>query len=58
MLYSIQKLPKNSSPTRIKNRCCLTGRPRGVFRMFGLSRIIVRKFSSKGYIPGLLKNSW
>jgi small subunit ribosomal protein S14 len=51
-------LPKNSSPTRKKNRCSETGRPRGYMRMFGLSRISFREHASKGEIPGITKGSW
>jgi small subunit ribosomal protein S14 len=51
-------LPKNSSPTRRKNRCSETGRPRGYMRTFGLSRISFREHASKGEIPGVTKASW
>ncbi len=51
-------LPKNSSPTRKKNRCAETGRPRGYMRRFGLSRIAFREHASKGEIPGITKSSW
>lgn len=51
-------LPRNSSPTRLKNRCVETGRPRGYMRMFGLSRISFREHASKGEIPGVTKASW
>lgn len=54
----LQRLPKNASPVRIRNRCFVTGRPRGFVRMFGLSRICVREQAQKGYIPGLKKSSW
>ncbi|ALP70043.1 SSU ribosomal protein S14p (S29e) [Candidatus Nasuia deltocephalinicola] len=56
--FEIQKLPRNSNGTRIRNRCYITGRPRGVLRMFGLSRSIIRDITFKGYIPGILKSSW
>lgn len=51
-------LPRNSSPTRHKNRCSETGRPRGYMRTFGLSRISFREHASKGEIPGVTKASW
>lgn len=54
----LAKLPRNSSPTRRKNRCSETGRPRGYMRMFGLSRIAFRNHASKGEIPGVTKASW
>lgn len=57
LTLDFQKFPRNSNPTRIRNRCYITGRPRGVFRRFGLSRCVVRNFAFKGYIPGLFKCS-
>lgn len=51
-------LPRNSSPTRRKNRCDETGRPRGYMRTFGLSRLSFREHASKGEIPGVTKSSW
>jgi small subunit ribosomal protein S14 len=54
----LQKLPRNSSPTRRKNRCNETGRPRAYMRKFGLSRISFREHASKGEIPGVTKSSW
>ncbi len=54
----LAKLPKNSSPTRFKNRDVLSGRPRGYMRRFGLSRINFREKASKGEIPGITKSSW
>ena len=54
----LQKLPRNSSPVRLRNRCQLTGRPRGYMRMFGISRITFREMASKGLIPGAKKTSW
>jgi small subunit ribosomal protein S14 len=54
----LQKLPKNSSPVRIRNRCSLSGRPRGFRRKFGLSRIQFREFALAGKIPGVIKSSW
>lgn len=55
---SLAKLPRNSSPTRWKNRDAITGRPRGYMRQFGLSRITFREYASKGEIPGVNKASW
>lgn len=54
----LQKLPRNSSPTRIKNRCAVTGRQRGYLRAFGLSRIKFRELAREGKIPGVKKASW
>lgn len=54
----LHKLPRNSSPTRRKNRCIETGRPRGYMRQFGMSRIAFREHASKGEIPGVTKSSW
>jgi small subunit ribosomal protein S14 len=54
----LQSLPRNSSPVRLRNRCALTGRPRGTFRKFGLGRIKVREFAMRGEIPGVVKASW
>ncbi len=54
----LAQLPRSSSKTRIRNRCGLTGRPRGVYRKFELSRIAVRQLGSEGLIPGLTKSSW
>ncbi len=55
---TLHKLPRNSSPTRWKNRCIETGRPRGYMRTFGMSRISFREHASKGEIPGVTKASW
>jgi small subunit ribosomal protein S14 len=55
---SLARLPRNSSPSRRKNRCAETGRPRGYMRQFGLSRIAFREHASKGEIPGVTKSSW
>ncbi|WP_338503012.1 30S ribosomal protein S14 [Sphingomonas kaistensis] len=52
------ELPRNGNPTRIRNRCELTGRSRGVYRKFRLSRIMLREMGNKGLIPGLTKSSW
>jgi small subunit ribosomal protein S14 len=54
----LQKLPKNSSPTRVKNRCAISGRSRGYMRAFGLSRIQFRELAREGKIPGVKKSSW
>lgn len=54
----ISLLPKNSSPIRLRNRCKLTGRPRGYIRLFGLSRIQFREMALAGQIPGITKSSW
>ena len=54
----LQKLPKNSSPVRIKNRCAVSGRSRGYMRPFGLSRIVFRELARDGKIPGVKKASW
>lgn len=54
----LHKLPRNSSPTRWKNRCNVTGRPHGYMRTFGMSRISFREHASKGEIPGVTKASW
>ncbi|MCU0839158.1 MAG: 30S ribosomal protein S14 [Rhodospirillales bacterium] len=54
----LAELPRNSSPTRLRLRCALTGRPRGNYRKFGLSRIAVRELAVSGQIPGMLKSSW
>ena len=54
----LAQLPRNSSETRVRNRCSLTGRPRGFYRKFKLSRIAVRELASSGLIPGMLKSSW
>ena len=55
---ALDKLPKNSSPVRLHNRCSLTGRPKGYMRDFGLSRIQFREMASNGLIPGVKKASW
>jgi small subunit ribosomal protein S14 len=54
----LAELPRNSSKTRIRNRCELSGRPRGTYRKLKLSRIALRELGSKGLIPGLVKSSW
>ncbi len=54
----LAKLPRNSAPTRIRNRCELSGRPRGYYRKFKISRIALRDLASRGHIPGMVKSSW
>ena len=54
----LQRLPRNASPTRVRNRCKLTGRPRGVYRKFGLGRNKLREIAMRGEIPGMTKASW
>ncbi len=55
---ALQKLPKNASPVRLRNRCMLTGRPRGYYRKFGVSRLVFREMALRGEIPGIKKSSW
>ena len=54
----LQKLPRDASPVRLRNRCALTGRPRGVFRKFGLARNKLRELALRGEVPGVIKASW
>ena len=54
----LQKLPRNSNPIRMHNRCSLTGRPKGYMRQFGISRVMFREMANKGLIPGVRKASW
>ena len=54
----LQQLPRNANPTRLRNRCAITGRARGTFRMFGLGRNKIRELAFKGDIPGVVKASW
>ena len=54
----LQKLPRDASPTRGRNRCAITGRSRGVYRKFGLARVKIREVANRGEIPGLTKASW
>ena len=54
----LQKLPRDASPVRIRNRCALTGRPRGVYKKFGLGRNKLRDLALKGEVPGVIKASW
>lgn len=57
-MMALQKLPRNASPSRMRNRCQLTGRPRGYYRKFGLSRNKLREFMMRGEVPGVVKASW
>ena len=54
----LQKLPRDASPVRLRNRCALTGRPRGVYKKFGLGRNKLRELALKGEVPGVIKASW
>jgi small subunit ribosomal protein S14 len=54
----LQKLPRDASPVRLRNRCAMTGRPRGVYRKFGLGRNKLRELALKGEVPGVIKASW
>ena len=54
----IQQLPRNSAPSRKRNRCWVTGRPRGYYRDFGLSRNVFREWAHQGLLPGVVKSSW
>ena len=54
----LAELPRNSSPTRVRNRCEITGRPRAVYRKFKLSRLALRELASSGALPGVVKSSW
>ena len=54
----LAELPRNSAPTRVRNRCGVTGRPRGYYRKLNMSRISLRDLASKGLIPGMVKSSW
>jgi small subunit ribosomal protein S14 len=54
----IQQLPRNSAPTRLRNRCWVTGRPRGYYSDFGLSRHVFREMAHEGLLPGVVKSSW
>lgn len=54
----MQEMPRNSHPTRVRNRCELTGRARGNYRKFGISRLMFRELASQGMVPGVTKSSW
>jgi len=57
-VINLSLMTRNASRSRIRNRCAITGRPRGYYRKFGLSRIMMRELAGKGQIPGLVKSSW
>ncbi|MDH5648376.1 MAG: 30S ribosomal protein S14 [Gammaproteobacteria bacterium] len=57
-VMALQKLPRNASPCRIRNRCAITGRSRGFYRKFGLSRNRLREVMNRGEVPGAVKSSW
>ena len=57
-VMKLQKLPRDASPVRVKNRCSQTGRPRGYLRKFGISRVALRELALEGQIPGVVKSSW
>jgi len=57
-VMKLQKLPRNASPVRVRNRCSQTGRPRGFLRKFGISRVTLRELALQGQIPGVVKSSW
>ncbi len=57
-MFKLQKLPRDSSPSRGRNRCRLTGRPHGYYRKFGLARNELRRLAMEGHVPGLVKASW
>ena len=54
----LAEIPRNGNPTRVRNRCELTGRPRGVYRKFKLGRVMLRQLATRGMIPGVVKSSW
>ncbi len=58
VIARLQKLPRNASPCRLRNRCRITGRAKGYYRKFGLGRNKLREYAMLGYIPGLVKSSW
>ena len=58
LLKKLQSLPRDSSPVRLHNRCCITGRPKGFYRDFGLSRHVLREMALEGLLPGVTKSSW
>jgi len=57
-VVQLQKMPRDASPIRVRNRCSQTGRPRGFVRKFGISRVALRKLALEGQIPGVVKSSW
>ena len=54
----LQQFPRNSTPVRLHNRCMITGRPKGYFRKFGVSRHVLREMAHEGFFPGVIKSSW
>jgi small subunit ribosomal protein S14 len=58
LVQKLASLPRNGAVTRVRNRCALTGRPRGVYRKFGLSRNVIRSLAALGMLPGVVKSSW
>ena len=58
VVQMMMSMPRNSSPTRVRNRCEMTGRPRAVYRKFKLSRLALRQLASSGALPGVVKSSW
>jgi small subunit ribosomal protein S14 len=54
----LAEIPRNGNPTRVRNRCMVTGRPRGVYRKFRLGRVMLRQLATRGMIPGVVKSSW
>ena len=58
LISQLQALPRNSSPVRLHNRCAVTGRPKGFYRAFGLSRHVLREMANEGLLPGVTKASW
>lgn len=58
LITKLQALPRNSSPVRLHNRCAVTGRPKGFYRAFGLSRHVLREMANEGLLPGVTKASW
>lgn len=57
-VLALSELPKNSAPIRIRNRCALTGRPRGYYRLMNISRVALRELGNRGELPGVTKSSW
>lgn len=57
-MMKLQKIPRDASPVRVRNRCSQTGRPRGFLRKFGISRVALRELALQGQIPGVVKSSW
>ncbi len=57
-MLKLQAMPRDASPTRVRNRCVITGRPRGYYRKFGLSRVALRELALSGQVPGVTKSSW